>query len=209
MPLPKPEPNPDEHSGPASPLRIHGNRPSATDDALRVEAAVARCRRGDPEGQRELFELCHRRTYRLAARMVGEREAPDLVQDVFLRVFQKIDQFRGDSRFETWLHRITVNECLQFLRRRGTRGETALLNEPEDRAPERAGAQLEHRELMERALEQLEPDVRSVFLLREVEGMNYAEIAEATQIPEGTVASRLNRARHQLREILVDLGWEP
>ncbi|MFQ5731381.1 MAG: RNA polymerase sigma factor [Planctomycetaceae bacterium] len=173
-----------------------------------IEGIVAQCRRGDRAGQRELFALFHRRIYRLAARMVGERDAPDVTQDVFLRVFQKIDQFRGDSRLETWLHRITVNECLQLLRRRGTRNEQPLPTEPGNRS-DRPLEQMEHRDLLEQAFEQLEPDVRSVFLLREVEGMNYREIADATQLAEGTVASRLNRARRRLREVLVELGWEP
>lgn len=140
--------------------------------------------------------------------MVGAIDAADLTQDVFLRVLQKIDQFRGDSRFETWLHRITVNECLQFLRRKEKRRDTQLLNDPGGQS-DKVSTQIEQRDLMERALEQLDPDVRTVFLLREVEAMNYEEIADVMQLAEGTVASRLNRARRQLRELLVKLGWEP
>lgn len=155
-----------------------------------------------------MFELFHRRVFRLAARMVGAIDAADLTQDVFLRVLQKIDQFRGDSRFETWLHRITVNECLQFLRRKEKRRDTQLLNDPGGQS-DKVSTQIEQRDLMERALEQLDPDVRTVFLLREVEAMNYEEIADVMQLAEGTVASRLNRARRQLRELLVKLGWEP
>lgn len=173
-----------------------------------IDETVAKCQRGDREGQRQLFELFHRRVFRLAARMVGAIDAADLTQDVFLRVLQKIDQFRGDSRFETWLHRITVNECLQFLRRKEKRRDTQLLNDPGGQS-DKVSTQIEQRDLMERALEQLDPDVRTVFLLREVEAMNYEEIADVMQLAEGTVASRLNRARRQLRELLVKLGWEP
>lgn len=76
-----------------------------------------------------------------------------------------------------------------------------------DREPE-PERRLDHKELMEQALAQLEPELRSLFLLREVENLSYAEIAEALQIPEGTVASRMNRARRLLKERLVALGWE-
>jgi RNA polymerase sigma-70 factor (ECF subfamily) len=194
------------------PAADSGARASAPADAAEgvagIEETLARCRRGENEGRRELFELFHRRVYRLAARLVGDGEAADVTQDVFLRVFQKIDHFRGESRFDTWLYRITLNECFQLLRRRGTRREQRLVNEPGDKV-DRPFEQFEHRELMEQALQRLESELRTLFLLREVEGMNYAEIAVAMQIPEGTVASRLNRARRQLREILVELGWEP
>ncbi len=208
MSLPQPESRSNECSANPAAAHVHVPTPAAGQTAAGIEEIVAQCRRGDRAGQSELFALFHRRVYRLAARMVGERDAPDITQDVFLRVFQKIDQFRGDSRLDTWLHRITVNECLQWLRRRGSRNEQSLVKEPATQS-DHPFEQMEHRELLELALEQLEPDVRSVFLLREVEGMNYAEIAEATQLAEGTVASRLNRARRRLREILVDLGWEP
>lgn len=179
----------------------------AIEGTREIEETIAKCRRGESEGQRDLFERFHRRVFRLAARLVGDVDAADITQDVFLRVFQRIDQFRGESRFDTWLHRITVNECFQFLRRQSKRQNQRYANEP---AEERSlpADQIAHRELMETALRRLDPELRAIFLLREVEELNYSEIAEAMQIPEGTVASRLNRARRQLREILVELGWE-
>ena len=208
MSLPKPDPSFEQHGSAESTPGIRKETDSSVGNTDDVHKVVAQCQEGEADGQRTLYDLFHRRVFRLAARMVGERDAADLTQDVFLRVFQKIDQFRGDSRFETWLHRISVNECLQLLRRRRKRDEKRLLGEPGGNS-ERPGERLERQDLLEQALAQLEPDVRSVFLLREVEGMDYAEIAEAAQIPEGTVGSRLNRARRRLREILTELGWEP
>lgn len=208
MSLPKPDSRSKDRSKSRTEMGTRQPTRSSAEAMEGVDETVAKCQRGDNDGQRELFELFHRRVYRLAARMVGEENAPDLMQDVFLRILQKIDQFRGESRFETWLHRITVNECLQFLRRQGKRQEKSLVHEPGDNS-DGVSERIEQRDLMERALQKLEPDVRSVFLLREVEGMNYEQIAEATQLAEGTVASRLNRARRRLREILIELGWEP
>lgn len=207
MSLSDPHSRSEDRSKSRTEVETHKPTLSSAETLAGVDEAVAKCQRGDREGQRNLFELFHRRVYRLATRMVGEKDAPDLTQDVFLRVLQKIDQFRGESRFETWLHRVTVNECLQFLRRQGKRREKPLTNEPAGQS-DQTPKPVDQRDLMDRALEQLEPDVRSVFLLREVEGMRYEEIAEATQLSEGTVASRLNRARRQLREILIKLGWE-
>jgi DNA-directed RNA polymerase specialized sigma24 family protein len=81
-----------------------------------LEQIVAACQCGDRAAQRELYEHCNPRVFRLAVRMVGAQEASDLTQQVFLRVYHSIHQFTGRSGFETWLYRLAVNECLQFLR---------------------------------------------------------------------------------------------
>lgn len=174
-------------------------------DAL--EAIVLACQQGDAEAQHELYERCHQRVYRLVIRMVGVEAAPDVAQDTFLQTFRSLREFSGRSRFETWLYRIAVNECLQFLRRARREPCERLTREPEDRTPDMAD-HLQHRELLEQALAQIDPDLRSVFLLREIEGISYRDLAEALGIPEGTVASRLNRARTELQRLLRELGWE-
>ena len=126
---------------------------------------------------------------------------------VYLQVFQRVGQFRGDSAFTTWLYRLTVNEAMQHLRRERSR-RTRLLNlDPQDEQPNR-GDQVEARELLACALEKIDPELRSVFLLREVERLSYSEIAAALEIPMGTVASRLNRAREELQDHLRKLGWD-
>lgn len=168
---------------------------------------VAACRQGDCIAQRDLYERCGPRVFRLVVRMVGIQEASDVTQQVFLQTYRKIGQFRGRSCFNTWLYRLAINECLQF-RRRGKRRLYAMADdEPADRS---AGpmAQAQDRELLDLALERLDCELRSIFLLREIEGLAYRELAEVLKISEGTVASRLNRARAQLKENLHELGWQ-
>jgi RNA polymerase sigma-70 factor (ECF subfamily) len=154
-----------------------------------------------------LYEACSEGVFRLVNRMVGSQDAPDLVQEVFLKVFSSVGQFAGHARFETWLYRVTTNECLQFLRRAKRRACGPLVFEPSDREPGNV-AQAAHKELLTKALDGLEPELRCLFLLREVEGLSYRKIAAALAIPEGTVGSRLNRARAELKQHLLELGWE-
>ena len=169
---------------------------------------VVRSQRGDAGAQQQLYGMCRQRVYRLVTRMVGNTDAADVTQQVFLQLLLKIEQFGGQSRFETWLFRLTVNECLQFLRKKGRRPSTTLKIDPVDRS---AGQDrmADSRELLELALAQLDPTLRAIFLFRERENLSYAEIAKTLEISEGTVASRLSRARRQLQQILTELGWEP
>ena len=176
--------------------------------AEQIDDLVAASRRGSREAQQRLYECCHQRVYRLLVRMVGLGEADDLLQQVFLQVFRTLSQFNGQSRFETWLYRVSVNESLQHLRKQRRRRWVSLEGDFMDRQPDQE-RDFDHKELMEHALARLDPELRSLFLLREVERQSYAEIAAAMQIPEGTVASRLSRARQLLKQYLVELGWEP
>lgn len=145
-----------------------------------------------------------RRVYQLMVRMVGLQDAADVTQ----QVFRKIDQFAGHSKFETWLYRLAANEALQHLRKGHRWKFQTLSREPMSHH----GAEEErdeHQKLLDQALSRLEPELRLIFLLRDVEELSYREIAEAINIPEGTVGSRLNRARRELQQQLADLGWEP
>jgi RNA polymerase sigma-70 factor (ECF subfamily) len=169
---------------------------------------VAGCQECDRLAQHLLYEHCHERLFRLLVRMVGRQDAPDLLQQVFLQTFLKIGQFSGHARFETWVYRLAINECLQFRRRRSRTHYDMPADEPIDPAGDHT-ERTQQQELMERALARLAPELRAIFVLREVEGQSYREIAEALQIKEGTVGSRLNQARTQLRKHLVELGWKP
>lgn len=169
---------------------------------------IAAAQRGDREAQRQLYESFHRNIYCLMVRMVGEQDAADLTQQSFLQAFRKINQFSAQARFSTWLHRLAVNEALQYLRQTKRRRMDALECEPTDGCADFREKVLQN-DLLERAMVQLEPDLRATFLLREVEGLAYGEIAEVLQIPEGTVGSRMNRARRELKQHLLELGWEP
>ena len=170
-------------------------------------AVIARCQRGDRDAQRELYESCHQKVHQLMVRMVGIDEAADLTQRVFLQVFRRIGQFAGHARLETWVYRVAANEALQHLRRSRRHQVGPLDWEPVDTSPDRRHT-LEQRELLNHLLQRLEPELRCTFLLRELEALSYRDIAEALNIPEGTVGSRLNRARSDLRRHLRELERE-
>ena len=165
------------------------------------------CCEGDREAQRQLYELYHSRLHRLAARMVGREEAQDVVQQVFLQLFRKIGQFGGRAKFDTWLYRLATNEALQFLRKRKRWAFDALAIDPSGGGDPRKDRS-ENLELLETALARLEPELRAIFILKELEKLSYRDIALSVGIPEGTVGSRLNRARRELQKHLADLGWE-
>ena len=178
-----------------------------TSEAEPLNDLVSACQGGSREAQQKLYARCHQRVYRLLVRIVGQREAADVLQQVFLHVFRKLKLFDGRSRFETWLYRVTLNEAFQDLRKRRRWRCTPLVSDLMDPEPSQE-RHLDYKDLLEQALARLDPDLRSLFLLREVEKQSYAEIAEAMQVPEGTVASRLNRARQLLKQHLLELGWE-
>jgi len=177
-------------------------------DLQETAEVVAACQQGEPVAQRRLYEASHQNVYRLVVRMVGVQSAADVTQQVFLQVFRKISQFSGRSQFGTWIYRVAVNESLQHLRKSKRLQMQRIEQEPVDRSPNKH-ENIDNKELLEQALAQLEPELRSTFLLREIEGLSYDEIARALEIPEGTVGSRLNRARRELKQHLVESGLEP
>ena len=192
----------------ASPSGIDIERPEPAFHGGVLDHLLAEVRYGSREAQQRLYEYFHRRVYRLLIRMVGRDDAEDLLQQVFLQVFRTLNQFQGQSRFETWLYRVSVNESLQHLRKQRSRRSVYLESDIMDLKTDQV-RDFDQKELMEYALARLEPELRSLFLLREVEQQSYAEIAVVLQIPEGTVASRLGRTRQLLKQYLVELGWEP
>ena len=196
----------------ASPERQNDRRQDERPTAEAAEEAavaevVAGCQAGIRESRRLLYERFHASMYRLLARMVGEQDAPDLVQDVFLQVYAKIGQFAGQSRFTTWLYRLATNIALQHLRKLRRQRQAVLDADPED-LQATAGQTGEQQELLQAALQRIDPQLRAIFLFRELEGQSYRDIAQALEIAEGTVGSRLNRARRELKEHLAALGWE-
>lgn len=173
----------------------------------RIADIVQAAREGDRCAQGQIYESFHQQVYRLMVRMAGVQDAADLTQQAFLQAFRKIDQFGSQSQFGTWLYRLAVNEALQHFRRTRRRKDRILRHEPIDRSKDHR-EEVARKDLLERALNLLEPELRATFVLREVDGLTYTEIAEVLQIPEGTVGSRLNRARLELKQHLLDLGWE-
>jgi RNA polymerase sigma-70 factor, ECF subfamily len=182
---------------------------------------VARLVARDESAFTELIVAYERRVFALVFRMLGRRdEAEDLAQEVFVQVFKAIDQFRGDSKLSTWIYRIAVNLCknrTKYLSRRHA-GDQEDVDAMAERVPFSQakgvsvgdvsrpdelveGMQMEL--VVKRAIAELEAEFREVLILRDVEDLSYEEIAAVTGLPDGTVKSRIHRARTQLK-LLVE-----
>ena len=161
---------------------------------------------GDRDAQRLVYESLKDRLYRLIVRIVGPTEADDVTQDTFLQIFSSLHTLRFDSDFSTWAHRVAVNEALQHQRR--TKRRPAAQLEDTDMPTKAQEPSMELQDLFHVAFERIEPELRAILHLKESNEASYEEIAEILGIPQGTVGSRLNRARRELRSQLVALGWE-
>lgn len=177
---------------------------------------LVRAKRGELDAFEELVRRYEKRVYAVALRSSGSPEdAADIVQEVFLRAWRSIESFRGDSGFSTWLFRITMNMCVDFARHKHSQPQTQSIvdeEENERQVPDTAPTpeeHLENRELgreLAAALDEISEEHRRIVLLRDVSGMSYTEIADVLEISEGTVKSRLSRARIALRKVLLRRG---
>jgi RNA polymerase sigma-70 factor (ECF subfamily) len=171
-------------------------------------ALVARARRGDWEAFTALIRQHDDGLRALAFRLLGDRERmDDALQEAYLRALRGLPRFRGDSAFGTWLYRIAYNACLDELKR--SRREVVPLHEVPERLDARPGPleTASRRDELARALAALPPPDRAAVLLVDAQGFDYGTAAEILGVPEGTIASRLNRARAALRRALE--GAEP
>ena len=186
------------------------------DDAALVE----RCRAGDVSAFEPLVEKYRPRVWRLAYNILRDREeAWDVAQEAFIRAYQALPSFRGQSAFYTWLYRIVMNVAADRGRSRGAQGrafgtervpeeewERVLTDQnPGDETPDQAAARTEERRKIMQALDTLSEDHRKIVMLSDLEGLSYREIAETLDIPMGTVMSRLHNARKRLRDALGPL----
>ena len=180
---------------------------------------VARAGAGDQEAFEQLVRDNQNRVYSLAVRLVGDREeAADLAQEAFLRAWQGLSSFQGDSSFATWIYRLTTNVCIDYLRRKKRRQEVepAVSLDDEDSGwaepadagqdPQRKLEEAERSRALSRGLERLPEHQRQVLVMRELSGLSYQEIGAATGLDLGTVKSRIARARLALRKILLEDG---
>lgn len=170
---------------------------------------VRRCREGDERAFAELVDQFKHLVYGLVGRTVLDRSrVDDLAQEVFLRVYRGLPYFRGDSRLSTWICRITFNVCHQERRQPGTISldEAAArgVRSAEPGGRDRAFADLELRERLEKALARLSPDARFLIAGHYLEGVQYEDLAEVLNMPLGTVKTQLHRAKRRLRELLED-----
>ncbi|MBI5086005.1 MAG: RNA polymerase sigma factor [Acidobacteria bacterium] len=180
-------------------------------------ALVERARRGDVAAFSSLITTYERRVYRMARQITqNDEDAEDVIQETFLKAFEHIDSFQGQSKFYTWLTRIAVNESLMKLRKRKSDRTVSLDDNIEtdeepivreiavwDDTPELKYSQEEIRQILAKAVEGLKPIFRTVFILRDVEELSTEETAEALGLSIAAVKSRLLRARLQLREKLT------
>lgn len=182
------------------------------------EELVRRAQGGDRFAFSQLVKRYQDRIYGLCMRWLGDPQvAEELAQDIFVAVFRSLGTFRGDARFSTWLHRVAVNHCKNrrlYRRRRawnrhepleGNRGPDERPRQlSDDRVPstDRGAEQRQAGRIVQEALAELEEDHRQVLILRDIQDLDYQEIAEILDLPRGTVKSRIHRARSQLAKIL-------
>ena len=184
------------------------------------EAAIVRkVLGGDANAFETLVLEYEKNVYNIALRMTGNSEdAADMTQEAFIKAYNSLQSFRGDSKFSVWLYRIVSNVCLDFLRSRNRRPTVSLSVEDDDgedaqldvadesQSPELLLDRKLTRESVRRGLDSLPPDYRQILLLREIQGLSYDEISQALCLEVGTVKSRIFRARKRLCTFLIDDG---
>ena len=175
--------------------------------------------KGDTSAFGQLVEAHQSKIYSLCYRMTGNAEdAADLTQEVFLSAWRSLGSFQSQAAFSTWLYRLTSNACIDFLRKEKRRSALSLTTEGEEEegrelevadqrfSPERELEKKEARRAVREGLAALSPEHRQVLVLREMEGLSYTEMAHLLDLEEGTVKSRLARARLALKDFLQKSG---
>lgn len=178
---------------------------------MNEEKIIAQAQNGDQDAFGALVDRYQKFVWNVALRMIGDSdEAEDIAQDVFVTVWKKLPQFAGASAFSSWLYRITINRTLNGVKKEAVRRKNAgqLAQELAGGGseffsdPAYLSEKAECRTRLSELLEQLAPDRRMAVILREIEGLNYVEIAEATGAPVGTVRSRIARGRKDLEYLM-------
>ena len=183
---------------------------------------VRKVLQGDVNAFEKLVTEYEKAVYAIAQRMTGNPEdAADMTQETFIKAYNSLSSFRGDSKFSVWLYRIANNVCLDFLRSKNRRPTVSLSTEDDDgeetqldiadesQSPELLLESSLTRDAVRRGLDSLPPDYKQILLLREIQGMSYEEIAAALGIESGTVKSRIFRARKRLCTFLIEDGNIP
>jgi len=199
--------------------RLHGKSPTSMDED---HAAVTACQKGDVDAFQPLVEKYQKKMLNLAYRITGDyEEACEIVQEAFLSAYRAIPKFRGEARFATWLYGITVNHARNRLKQIRSRSQHEVYSL--ENSPETAGGQvifdppsdhvtvveqLEQKEIqakVQQCINSLDDEYREVLVLREIQGFSYEELRDILKIPDGTVKSRLFRARDAMKECLKDI----
>lgn len=181
--------------------------PQAQDPSVLLDALIERCLAGDQAAWGDIVRMHWRKVFNLAYKFVGRHdEAEDLTQDIFLRIFKALHTFDRRANFQTWLISISRNLCIDHYRSRRKERETmakevdasTLTPRSRETSPDGRLEQLDVRELIRSALNELPPSLREAVVLRDLQDFSYLEIAERLKLPEGTVKSRINRGRLEL-----------
>ena len=182
-------------------------------------AVVQKVQSGDVNAFEDLVAAYEKNVYNLALRMPSN--AQDLAQEAFIKAYNSLSSFRGESKFSVWLYRIVSNVCLDYLRKKNKQSTVSLSVEDDDgedsqldlpdlsQSPEELLEKKLTREAVQRGLAALPEDARQILLLREIQGLSYEEIASALGIDLGTVKSRIFRARKKLCTFLIEDGNIP
>ena len=174
---------------------------------------ISRCQKGDQDALKEIFQQYHKKIYRIAYGVIGHREdALDIVQEVFIKLFHSIKNFKGKSAFYTYLYRLTMNTAIDHSRRKKKTSLISLdqeegfqpLDGPEKR-PDHIVACKELDQKVRWAIDQLPADQKATLIYREIEELSYQEIAEAMNCSVGTVMSRLHYGRKKLQDLLGNI----
>ena len=206
--------NPKAGNENRSAAAVHRERNLLENSLDSDSSLVSRCLRGDETAWEDLVRLHTRKVYALCYRFTGSgSEAQDLTQEVFLRVFRTVKSFRSDEgSFATWLARVTRNLLIDHYRRTrqervtdSIEGQLPIIEEQGAGAtqrPDEAVSGHQTSEILQATLQKLSPDLREAVILRDLQEMEYREIAQVLSIPEGTVKSRINRGRAELGRLL-------
>lgn len=175
------------------------------------EKIIARARRGDADAFEQLVAAYRDQVFRLALRMCGsEADADEVAQEAFLSAWKALPNFRGESQFSTWLYQLSTHAAIDLMRREKRQIAADDITEVSAAdpapSPQQQAEQSEQREIVRDAILQLAPEQREVVVLRFMEELSYEEIGAVLKLPSGTVKSRLNRAKAQLKEILSKSG---
>ena len=182
---------------------------------------ITRVLGGDKDAFEELVVQNQKNVYNLALKITGDEEdALDISQEAFLRAYTQLESFRAQSRFSVWMYRLTYNLCIDFLRKKPRAAVLSITFEDDDDSsdleipdmrelPEDALLRRETSEVISAGIEELSPGHREILMMREITGMSYSDIAVTLNLSEGTVKSRLARARKNLTCILIKKGTFP
>lgn len=180
---------------------------------------LVRLKSGDQQAFEQLVRTYEKQVYHVAMRMLGDADtAADATQDIFLKIYRSVASFKEESKISTWIYRISVNVCIDYQRSRSRKQESPLnyIDEegeqverelPDERyTPEDKYAKAERLAALKEAIASLTEDHRAVLILRDIQGLPYEQIAVILNCSEGTMKSRLNRAREALRKKLLCCG---